>query len=349
MLRTIRDIALALFRPALDALFCGRRLPWSLRWRLLALQPIAFLTNSLALAPYLFRRPYTTIYIPVGPGRSLRALVFREPGAGTGRDGLRPLHVDCHAGGFIGGIPEASAPFCSLLARETGAVVVSLSYRLAPAHPFPAAIDDVDAALAHLRDHAAADLGADPRLMTVSGASAGGNLALAAGQRAPSTEFAARAAVAFYAPVDLRPRPQDKPRPAGFPARDPMAFLQPLYDSYAAPTRARDPDDPRMSPCLAREEALPERMLLVVPAVDILVHEQLAFVERVKREREEKGKPADTVEALYLEDAFHGWLEVPNAVVPLEKKMIMWGKGLELIQKVHEQYNWRWKRQDKTL
>ncbi|KAK2028258.1 alpha/beta-hydrolase, partial [Colletotrichum zoysiae] len=167
-------------------------------------------------------------------------------GAGTGRNGPRPLHVDCHAGGFVGGIPEASAPFCSLVAAETGAIAVSLSYRLSPVHPFPAAVDVVDPALAWLRRHAAEELGADPTLMTVSGASAGGNLVLAAAQAAamPSEEFAVRAAVTFYAPVDLRPRPEDKPRPANFPERDATSFTRPLYDSYAAPAKAKDLDNP---------------------------------------------------------------------------------------------------------
>ncbi|KAF5525287.1 Lipase 2 [Colletotrichum aenigma] len=309
MFRAIKDIAVAHFRPALDALVFGRNLPWSLRWRLLALQPIIFLTHSLALTPYLFRRPYKIRYVPITSDRFLRVLVFKESGTGSGRNGLRPLHVDCHPGGFVGGIPEADAPFCFLVVKETGAVVVSLSDRLAPVHPFPAAIDDVDAALAWLREHAEDELGADPRLMTVSGASAGGNLVLAASQSIPSEEFAIRAAVTFYAPIDLRPKPEEKPRPANFPSTDPLAFMLALYDSYAAPAKAANWDNPRMSPYLASGETLPQRMLLVVAAIDITVHEQLTFVERVKKEREDKGKNGESVEALYLENAFHGCLE----------------------------------------
>ncbi|KAL0940432.1 lipase esterase family [Colletotrichum truncatum] len=345
MFRTIRDIAVAHFRPALDAVFFGHRLPWSLRWRLLALQPIIFLTHSLALAPYIFRRPYAVRYIPISDTRSLRILVFKEPGKGTGLHGLlRPLHVDCHPGGFVGGIPEADAPFCSLVAKETGAVVVSLSYRLAPVHPFPAAIDDVDAALKWLRDHAEEELGADPRLLTVSGASAGGNLVLAASQNIPSPEYAIRASATFYAPLDLRPKPEEKPRPAGLPAKDPLSFMLALYDSYAAPSKAENMDNPRLSPYLAREETLPERMVLVVAGIDITVHEQLTFVERVKKEREEKGKDGGSVEAFYVEDLFHGCLEVPNVVVPVSKKMVMWQRGLDVIRAAQESHGWQWKK-----
>ncbi|KAF9874570.1 lipase esterase family [Colletotrichum karsti] len=342
MLRTIKDIVVAHFRPTLDAIFFGRHLPWTLRWRLLALQPIIFLTHSLALAPYLFRRPYTIRYIPISNDRSLRVLVFKEAGTGSGRNGLRPLHVDCHAGGFVGGIPESDARFCSLIAKKTGAVVVSLSYRLAPVHPFPAAIDDVDAALAWLRDHAQEELGADPRLMTVSGASAGGNLVLAASQSIPSEDFRIRASVTFYAPIDLRPKPEDKPRPANFPTTDPLSFLLPLYDSYAAPSKAENWNNPRMSPYLAREETLPESMLLVVAALDITVQEQLEFVERIKKEREEKGKENRNVEALYVKDAFHGCLEVPDIAFSLKRKMELWESGIKVIEAAHKQNNWQW-------
>ncbi|KZL81481.1 lipase esterase family [Colletotrichum incanum] len=238
MLRTIKEIALAFVRPTLDALFFCRHLPWSLRWRLLALQPIDVLTNSFVLIPNLFRRPYTVIHIPVNPERSLRALLFKISGIGP--------------------------------AAETGAIVISLSYRLAPVHPIPAAVDDVDAAIAWLPWHAAEEFGADPTLMKVSGASAGGNLVLAANQRVTSEEFVIRAAVTFYAPVDLRLGPEGKPHPAKFPKKD---SIVPLFDAYTAPSKAKDLDNPRMSPFLVSEETLPVRMLLVIAAMDILVQE----------------------------------------------------------------------------
>ncbi|KAK2011854.1 hypothetical protein LZ32DRAFT_322664 [Colletotrichum eremochloae] len=62
MLRTVKDIALAFIRPTLDALYYGRHPPWSLRWRLLALQPVVFLTNSLVFAPNLFLPMLSSTY-----------------------------------------------------------------------------------------------------------------------------------------------------------------------------------------------------------------------------------------------------------------------------------------------
>ncbi|MDN8969196.1 alpha/beta hydrolase fold domain-containing protein, partial [Staphylococcus aureus] len=75
---------------------------------------------------------------------------------------------------------------------------MSLTYRYAPEHVFPAAIDDVDAAVRFIQDNAALRWGADPTLMTVGGSSAGGGLALASGLKPRchgSSPFAYKAAV----------------------------------------------------------------------------------------------------------------------------------------------------------
>lgn len=316
MIRTARHVLSLLFRPAIDALWRGRHLPWTLRWRLLAFQPLSVLLNALTSVPYLFSRPFKVDYIPVGSGRELRVLVFKQAdpsGKENGARGrpLRPLHVDAHPGGFVGGYPEADAPWCDLVARRTGAVVVALSYRLAPVDPFPAAPDDVDAAIAWLQANAASKYGADPTLMTVSGSSAGGTLVLAATQapacHAPA-ETAIKGSVTFYGPVDMRPAPWEKPKIEGID-KDPMAFMQPLFDSYAGPVKATMGDSPRMNPTLAKLETLPPKMLFVVPRMDILPKEILEFVQRIKEESEAKGETWRKISSFWMEDMFHGFLE----------------------------------------
>ena len=88
-----------------------------------------------------------------------------------------------HGGGMVMGTPEQDHRWCSALADELGILVVSVDYRLAPEHPFPAGLDDCMAALAWL--HGSADeLGVDPSRIAVGGASAGGGLAAAVCQRA---------------------------------------------------------------------------------------------------------------------------------------------------------------------
>ena len=203
---SVLDTIRSWLRPALVALF-HPSIPLDTRWRLLLLQPISLLTYTISAAPWLFSRPYRAVRLPVAPGRSVRALVFKAKDRPGHEGRRRPLHVDGHGGAFIGGLPEGDARFCAALAERTGAVVVSTSYRCAPEHGFPAAVDDVDAVIAHLLDRAE-EHGVDPEMLTVSGFSAGGNLALAAAQQPrcrPPAPTAIKAAVAFYAPVGAPP------------------------------------------------------------------------------------------------------------------------------------------------
>ncbi len=83
-----------------------------------------------------------------------------------------------HGGGFVIGSVEAEHAGAALTAIGTGAVVVSVEYRLAPEHPYPAALHDCYAALRYLHGEAAA-LGVDRDRVALTGASAGGGLAAA--------------------------------------------------------------------------------------------------------------------------------------------------------------------------
>lgn len=138
-------------------------------------------------------------------GGTSRVLVYNHPSrcSKLKSDKKRPLHIDIHGGAFIGGIPEYDAPFCMQLAEKTDAVVVSLTYRFAPRYPFPAAHDDVEDAIAWLVKNAEREFNADPELVTVSGFSAGGNLALGAtlGTTDGKGDKLIKGAVTFYNPV----------------------------------------------------------------------------------------------------------------------------------------------------
>ena len=112
--------------------------------------------------------------IPGPPGApDVPVRIYRPPG-----DEVRPALVYFHGGAFVlGGVTLFDAT-CGGYAAGADIVVVSVDYRLAPEHPFPAAVDDCFAAVEWLAANAAA-LGVDPSAIAVGGSSAGGGLAAA--------------------------------------------------------------------------------------------------------------------------------------------------------------------------
>ena len=95
----------------------------------------------------------------------------------------RPVLVWFHGGGYVIGRPEMDDPCCTAFVLETGVAVVSVDYRLAPEHPFPAGLEDGYAALKWVQAHAA-ELGVDAARLAVGGESAGGGLAAGLAQLA---------------------------------------------------------------------------------------------------------------------------------------------------------------------
>jgi acetyl esterase len=91
-------------------------------------------------------------------------------------NGLAPCLVFFHGGGWVIGDLDSHDVVCRKLAHDGELLVISIDYRLAPEHKFPAAIDDAIAATKWIADHAT-QLGIDPSRLMVGGDSAGGNLA----------------------------------------------------------------------------------------------------------------------------------------------------------------------------
>ena len=113
------------------------------------------------------------LQLPGGDGRPLAARLYAPSLARL------PVLLYCHGGGFVIGDLETHDSLCRQLALRSGGAVLALDYRLAPEHPFPAAVDDSWAALRFLAAHADA-WGLDDRRIAVGGDSAGGTLAAVA-------------------------------------------------------------------------------------------------------------------------------------------------------------------------
>jgi acetyl esterase len=121
-----------------------------------------------------------------GPERALHSVVNRSvPGPGgpipvrvyTATPAARqPGVIFFHGGGFVLGTLDSSDRACRDLAYLAGRVVVSVDYRLAPEHPFPAAVDDAYAATKYVVEHAV-EFGMDAGQVAIGGESAGANLA----------------------------------------------------------------------------------------------------------------------------------------------------------------------------
>jgi acetyl esterase/lipase len=109
---------------------------------------------------------------PDGPGITLS--VIRSPGVTT----PTPCIYYVHGGGMIMGDRQTGAPIFSRWAGVFGVTVVSVEYRLAPEHPYPASVSDCYAGLRWVAGHAA-ELGIDPARIVIAGNSAGGGLAAA--------------------------------------------------------------------------------------------------------------------------------------------------------------------------
>jgi len=113
-----------------------------------------------------------------GPGGPLPIRVYTPVGAGP-----FPLVVYFHGGGWVVGDLDTQDMIARALCHGAGAVVISVAYRLAPEHPFPAAVEDAWAATRWAATHAA-ELGGDAARLAVAGDSAGANLAAAVALRA---------------------------------------------------------------------------------------------------------------------------------------------------------------------
>ena len=167
-----------------------------------------------------------------GPAGPVPVRIYR-PG------GERPVPtvVFLHGGGYVIGDLDTHDDHARLLCRDVDAVVVSVDYRLAPEHPFPAGFEDCFAAYRHVVDHVD-HLGGDVARLAVAGDSAGGNLSAAVALAAHEHGLPLAAQLLLYPGVDFdedAPHPSRTENATGyFLTEDDMRWFGDHYISDAA-------------------------------------------------------------------------------------------------------------------
>ncbi len=206
-----------------------------------------------------------------------------------------------HGGGWIMGDLEGFDHVCRALANAAGHSVVSVDYRLAPEHPFPAGLEDARTALRWACGHPGArELGHDPGRVVIGGDSAGGNLATVAAR-----DGGARLQLLVYPVTDGE---LDTPSyRAG--TEGPLLTrgeMEACWAAYVAPGERLGPD---ASPLRASPDVLAAGppALVVVCGFDVLRDEELAYAEKLR----DAGVRAEVVD---FPDMVHGFLRWGGAV-----------------------------------
>lgn len=190
-----------------------------------------------------------------------------------------PMLVYYHGGGWVMGDLDTHDTGCRRLARASGALVVSVDYRLAPEHKFPAAAEDAIAALEWVAANGES-LGGDPRRLAVGGDSAGGNLAAVATQWARNNDGPKLSAQLLIYPVtnhdfDL---PSFAQYAEGFPLT--LAGMRWFWDHYL--TGPEDAGNPLASPFRAESLAGLPPALVVIAGNDVLRDDGMAYAGRLR-------------------------------------------------------------------
>ena len=210
-----------------------------------------------------------------GPDGKIHFRRYRPLGSASGP---LPTLIYYHGGGFVIGNIETHDSTCRRLANKSRCQVISIDYRLAPEHPFPASTDDGIAAFRHIRDNAAS-FGVDAKRIAVGGDSAGGAIAAVVCQAVrqlgePMPAFQ----MLIYPATDARRQTESRRLFAEgyFLTQELMDWFWKAY----APT-GTDLADLRLSPLLAKDFAgLPPAFVLTA-GYDPLRDEGRAYADRL--------------------------------------------------------------------
>ncbi len=229
----------------------------------------------------------------------------------TGHERAAPVLVWFHGGGFVVGSLASHDRVLRHIAKESGAIVVAVDYRLGPEHRFPAGHDDALAAARWVLANARS-FGGDPSRVALGGYSAGGNLTAStcialrdAGGPTPALQ------VLVYPATDLR-RASESHRTLAkgyLLTRELISWFMERYLRGEA-----DEHSPIGSPLLAKDLSRLPRAWVVTAGFDPLRDEGEAYAARLR----ESGVPVETHSE---DDLFHGYLSM-GGVIPAARRAV---------------------------
>jgi acetyl esterase/lipase len=193
------------------------------------------------------------------------------------KDGLAPCLVFLHGGGFVIGNVDSHDVVCRKLAHEGEMIVISVDYRLAPEHKFPAAVEDSITATKWVAANAK-QLGVDAARLVVGGDSAGGNLSAVTAIAVRETGPKLAGQLLIYPSTDFRMNHPSHSEPETSLLLT-HSVIKWFIDHYMGDA---DRDDWRASPARARLEGLPPAYVLVAGG-DPLRDEGNEYAEQLKQ------------------------------------------------------------------
>ena len=208
-----------------------------------------------------------------GPAGPIPVRVYR-PAA----EGALPTLVYFFGGGWVLGSVDTSDAICRQLANAVPCQVITVGYRLAPEHPFPAAVHDCHAAVRWIVANAA-ELGADPERIVVGGDSAGGNLAAVTAQQCAAEGIRLAGQVLVY-PNTRYGASTDSMRDNDDPALFNQRSVAWYWRHYL--TSPDEGQDPRVSPLLADDLAGLPPALVITAEYDPLRDEGEQYAARLR-------------------------------------------------------------------
>ncbi|PWY68980.1 alpha/beta-hydrolase [Aspergillus sclerotioniger CBS 115572] len=187
-----------------------------------------------------------------------------------------PVLINFHGSGFVIPFHGSDDAFCCQISNQTCYTVLDVQYRLAPEHPFPAAINDAEDIVNWVLGRPTEF---DISRVAISGFSAGGNIALATASTIfPKQTFSS--VLAFYPIVEafVDPDALVAPDPNGRPI---PSFIMRLFTQCYVPP-GFDPRDPRISPGRANLDCFPQRVMIITAACDSLAVEAENLAARLR-------------------------------------------------------------------